>query len=572
MSYRPRLKICGITNIDDARLVGSSGADYLGILVNVSFSERSLSLKQAREVASASTIPIVVLMCEPTFEEVESVVQKIEPYAVQLVCRESPKFVKELKSRLTCQVWKTIHIPAVLGEASPEEYVEARADALIIDSSDTSEGFMRFGGTGKVANWDLAATIIKQIRVPVFLAGGITQDNVYNALAKVRPYGIDLCSGVEASKGKKDRDKVRAFVDNFKRARENTPEDKKRKEMRAAVVYGENDIRIVKIPKPSPRGGEVLIKVKGSGVCATDVKILGGSGLPKKLPTILGHEVAGEIEELGEDVSGIKEGQRIVVYPIAACGECFFCINKRYSLCLKPYGLAHGADGGFAEYMLVPSQIVRLGGIIDIGDMPFDMAVMAEPVACCMSAAEQCGTKEGDTVVVVGCGPLGLLHTIISKANRARVIVADVNEGRLQKAKEVGADVILNPTKVNLLNEVHELTEIGADVVIAAIGLTKVVEESLPLVRNGGIFNIFGGTPAGETITLDPRWLHYGEIVLTGTFAASLHHFKDALLFVKNHWAKVSQVISARCDLDGIFDAVEQTKNGTALKTIIMFN
>ncbi|KON28251.1 zinc-binding alcohol dehydrogenase [miscellaneous Crenarchaeota group archaeon SMTZ-80] len=341
--------------------------------------------------------------------------------------------------------------------------------------------------------------------------------------------------------------------------------------MKAAVVYGENDIRIVKVPKPSPSRGEVLIKVKGSGVCATDVKILGGSGLPKKLPTILGHEVAGEVEALGEDVSGMKKGQRVAIYPVAACGECFFCNRNRNSLCLKPYGLAHGADGGFAEYVLVPSQIVRLGGIIDIGDMPFDMAAMIEPVACCLSATEQCRTKEGDTVAIVGCGPLGLLHTIVSKANRARVIVSDMNEERLRKAKEVGADVTLNPTNVNVLDEVHKLTEIGADVVIAAVGLTKVVEESLPLVRNGGVFNIFGGTPAGETINLDPRWLHYGEIVLTGTFATSLHHFKDALLFVKNHWTTVSQVISTRCGLDDILDAVERAKNGTALKTIIMF-
>jgi phosphoribosylanthranilate isomerase len=220
MSYQPRLKICGITNVDDAQLVESSGADYFGILVNVSFSERSLSLAQALEVASASTIPAVILMCEPTVEEVEKAAQKIEPYAVQLVCRESPVFIKKLKSRLVCQVWKTIHIPAIPGEASPEEYVEAHVDALVIDSSDTSEGFLRFGGTGKVANWDVAAALIEQIRVPVFLAGGITQDNVYSALAIVRPYGIDLCSSVEASKGKKDRDKVRALVDNFKRARE----------------------------------------------------------------------------------------------------------------------------------------------------------------------------------------------------------------------------------------------------------------------------------------------------------------------------------------------------------------
>ena len=226
MSYRPRLKICGVTNIDDARLVGNSGADYCGILVNVSFSERSLSLEQAREVASASKIPVVVLMCEPSVEEVEKAVQTIKPYAVQLVCRESPEFVMELKSLLTCQVWKTIHVPAISGEASPEEYAKASVDTLIIDSSDTSEGVLRFGGTGKLTNWDIAAKIIEKISVPVFLAGGITQDNVYDALATVRPCGIDLCSSVEASKGKKDLDKVRALVYNFKRARERLKTDK----------------------------------------------------------------------------------------------------------------------------------------------------------------------------------------------------------------------------------------------------------------------------------------------------------------------------------------------------------
>ncbi len=218
MSYQPRLKICGVTNVEDARLVGRSGADYCGILVNVSFSERSLSFEQAREVASASAIPVVLLMCEPTIEEVEKVVREIEPYAVQLVCKESPGFVKELKSRLACQVWKTIHIPAIPGEASPEEYVEAYVDAFVIDSSDTSDGILRFGGTGKVADWDVAAAMVERIPVPVFLAGGITSDNICSALATVRPYGLDLCSSVEASKGKKDCDKVRILVDNFKRA------------------------------------------------------------------------------------------------------------------------------------------------------------------------------------------------------------------------------------------------------------------------------------------------------------------------------------------------------------------
>jgi threonine dehydrogenase-like Zn-dependent dehydrogenase len=342
--------------------------------------------------------------------------------------------------------------------------------------------------------------------------------------------------------------------------------------MKAAIVYGKNDVRIAEVPTPSPGPGEVLVKVKGSGVCATDVKILGGLGLPKELPTILGHEVAGEIEALGEGVSDLETGQRIAVYPIAVCGKCFFCKQGRNSLCIDQYGLAHGADGGFAEYVLVPNRIVRLKGLVDIGQMPFDLAAMIEPVACCLSAAQQCRTKASDNVLIIGCGPLGLLHVIVSKAIGARVIVSDINEERLAKAKKLGADVALNAQKADMIGDVRKLTRFGADVVIAAVGIPKVIEQSLPLVRNGGVFNVFGGTPKNETINLDPRWLHYGEVVLTGTFAASVDQFRGSFEFVTENAKAISEVISVRCDLNGILDAVERTKEGTAFKTIIMFD
>jgi L-iditol 2-dehydrogenase len=342
--------------------------------------------------------------------------------------------------------------------------------------------------------------------------------------------------------------------------------------MKAAVVHGPSDIRIAEVPTPRPGPGEVVIRVRGSGICATDVKILGGAGLPKKLPTILGHEVAGVVDALGEGVAGLSIGQRVAVYPIAACGECFYCRLDRQPLCLKPYGLAHGADGGFAEYLLVPAQIVRLGGILDIGDLPFDLAAMIEPISCCLSAREQCSTKPGDTVVIVGCGPLGLMHTVVSKAAGARVITVDIDGDRLAKSVEAGADVALDPSKVDVAARVRELTEVGADVVIAAVGVSQVVEQYLPLVRNGGVFNVFGGTPKGETISLDLRWLHYGEVILTGTFAASLRHFRQSLEFVRNNRGTVSRLISERCRLEDLLGAVERVKTGAALKTVILFD
>lgn len=343
--------------------------------------------------------------------------------------------------------------------------------------------------------------------------------------------------------------------------------------MKAAVVYRKNDIRIADVPRPRARSGEVVVKVRASGICATDVKILGGAGIPAELPAILGHEVAGTIAELGAGpgTALLHVGQRVAVYPIAACGKCLYCRQGRNSLCLHEHGLGHGDDGGFAEYVRVPAEVVGLGGVIDIGDMPFDLAAMIEPVSCCIAAADQCGTKAGDTVVVVGAGPLGLLHTVVSKTLGANVVCIDMNEDRLARALSLGAAKVVNPEKEDAAAVVRDLTEVGADVVIAAVGAPQVMENYLPLVRNGGVFNVFGGTPRGELMTVDPRWIHYGEIVLTGTFASSVTQFHRAFSFVGKHAEEVEAVISTRCGLDDILAAVRRVQNGEGTKSVLLF-
>lgn len=213
-----RLKICGNTNIEDVRLVGASGADYCGILVDVGFSERTLSLQQASELALASKIPTVILLCDPELKLVKDVDAIIKPFAIQLLGHESPGNVKKMKSAVHCRIWKTIHLPLIPEEASPEDYALAGTDAIIVDSFDTSEGFTRLGGTGKLVDWKAAAAMIKTSSLPVFLAGGINPENVQKAVTEVMPFGIDLCSGVESSRGKKDPEKLRNLVDNLKSA------------------------------------------------------------------------------------------------------------------------------------------------------------------------------------------------------------------------------------------------------------------------------------------------------------------------------------------------------------------
>lgn len=210
------LKLCGTANAGDAQL--ARGADFCGILVGVDWSERSLTLEEAAQVAKASVVRNVILLCNPSAAFAEEVAIALRPHALQLHCHEQPGLVSELKESLTCEIWKTVHLPLVEGQAAPEAYVEAGADALLVDSVDVSEGFERLGGTGKVGDWAAVAALKERIDIPLFLAGGIGPDNIADAVRSVRPHGIDLCSGVEMRRGRRDPEKVRRLIRRFRAA------------------------------------------------------------------------------------------------------------------------------------------------------------------------------------------------------------------------------------------------------------------------------------------------------------------------------------------------------------------
>lgn len=213
------LKLCGTTNVEDARMAGRAGADFCGILVDVDWSERSLTLQEARAVALASGVRNVILLCNPSAAFATEVAEILRPFALQLLCHEQPALVSELKNTLPCAIWKTVHLPLVDGQSTPETYAAAGADALLVDSVDTSEGFLRLGGTGKVGDWSAVASLQERIDIPIFLAGGIGPDNVAAAVEELRPYGIDLCSGVEVSRGRRDAAKVERLMQEFRGVR-----------------------------------------------------------------------------------------------------------------------------------------------------------------------------------------------------------------------------------------------------------------------------------------------------------------------------------------------------------------
>ncbi len=342
--------------------------------------------------------------------------------------------------------------------------------------------------------------------------------------------------------------------------------------MKAAVVHGVNDIRIEEYPDPVAGPGEVIVKTQVAGICATDIKTLLGQGIPKDLPTILGHEVVGEIAETGEGVEDFAPGDRVAVYPIAVCGKCRYCRQGRHNLCEDEFGLGHGIEGGFAEYVRLPRRIVDIGGVVRLADdLSFEDAVFAEPLSCTLAAARTCGLAKGRSVLIIGAGPMGLMHLKMAKHHGCEVMIADLLAERLALAGTMGADHLINSGQKDLKDEVMRLTDgRGADAVIISLGIPQVIEDNIKLTAKGGVCNIFGGPPPSE-ITIDPRWLHYQEITLTGTFASTPEDFRQCLGFIENREIVVSDLLSHRFTLDTFLDAVEKAKNQEMVRGIVTF-
>lgn len=217
-----KVKICGTTSVEDARMAIDAGADYLGVLVNVPISERSLTIEQAKAITESSKIPVLILLYGLNTDEIAIISDIIKPYGIHLLGNIDPDVVKELKARLSCKIWSTVYLPAKgQGEtdmssikALMKDYEDAGVDVIVIDTVKTApdSGIKRYGGTGIVADWNVAKEMIRYVSIPVFLAGGINPDNVKEAIRKVDPYGVDLASGVEKVKCKRDPEKVRKLM------------------------------------------------------------------------------------------------------------------------------------------------------------------------------------------------------------------------------------------------------------------------------------------------------------------------------------------------------------------------
>jgi L-iditol 2-dehydrogenase len=341
--------------------------------------------------------------------------------------------------------------------------------------------------------------------------------------------------------------------------------------LKAAVYYGPKDVRLEEKEVPEISDKELLIKVHTCGVCGTDVKtVMRGHPLIKP-PTVLGHEVAGEIVKMGKEVKERKIGEKIVVAPYVPDGTCYYCLHGKYTLCERLYEESL-TPGGFAEFVKVPPNIVKKGTLKIPEGISYEEAALTEPLACCLHGIEECHVGVGDSVAIVGDGPIGLMHLQLARAKGAlKVILSGQLDERLTLAKKLGASITINETEENPVERVLEETEgRGADAVIVAVGSVAAADQGLKLARKGGIVNFFGGFPGQSELKVDPNLIHYSEVTVTGTFGFSHITFANALQFIGTRRVEMNKLVTHRFKLDEVLTAIDILADRKGLKAVVV--
>ena len=293
------------------------------------------------------------------------------------------------------------------------------------------------------------------------------------------------------------------------------------KQMTAAVLYGKEHLRIESVDIPKIGHGDILVRVRTALTCGTDVKVFQRGYHPRmiKPPALFGHELAGDIVAVGRDVQGFEPGQRVMAANSAPCGKCFYCQRGTENLCED---LLFN-NGAYAEYIRIPARIVQKNMYEIPGHVTYQDAALVEPLACVIRGLEETGLRSGDSVAIVGLGPIGMMFVLLAKAiYKARVIAIGRRQTQLDRAAAMGADeTVLNNDHADPVAAVRDLTDgRGADVVIEAVGLPEVWQLALRLLRRGGVINFFGGCPSGTEVGVDTNLMHYSEL----TLKASFHH------------------------------------------------
>lgn len=344
--------------------------------------------------------------------------------------------------------------------------------------------------------------------------------------------------------------------------------------MKAAVMYGPNDIRVEDTAKPEcPKDG-MIIKIMAVGLCGSDIRNLTSDSRKGAYPFIYGHEIVGVVDEVGPETTKYKVGDRLYLFPGTYCMECDNCISGHSENCENEHVAKLAGTGGFAQYIAVGAEKIKYGGIYRIPDgIKYEAASLGEPLTSVYACEDNIEVGYNDVIVIVGAGPIGCFMTKLAKLRGAKtVIMIDINQLRLDQVKPFGADYVINSKEEDPVESVKKITNgKGADKVICANPSTATQQPALEMVRKGGLVVFFGGVPKGAMTELDTNLIHYNNIWIKGHFGASYIQSKKAFELAISPEFNASDFISYRLPLEEINKGIELTRKD-AIKVVLFPN
>ena len=338
--------------------------------------------------------------------------------------------------------------------------------------------------------------------------------------------------------------------------------------MLAAVFRGPGELEVAEVETPRIRPDEVLVKVGANTVCGTDVRILRGEktgGIDRNV--VLGHEMAGHVAEVGRDVEGYEVGAPVAMAPVIPCRRCFFCRRDMENMCPNARVVGYVVDGGLGEYMRVPALALETGNLfVAQKDLPSEQLALTEPLSCVISGHRNIRVGVDDTVLILGSGPIGLLHLQVSLLSGARtVVVSDPSFSRRAVAGDLGAHVTVDPNNEDLAEVVAEhMDGLGVDVAIICIGIPALVNDAFRMTRKGGRVNVFAGLAglAGRAgwSEVEANLIHYNELVVTGASNSRRADYEVAMRLIESGRVRVESMVTHRFPLEEAIEAIDKVR------------
>lgn len=344
--------------------------------------------------------------------------------------------------------------------------------------------------------------------------------------------------------------------------------------MKAVRFYGPGRIKVEEVELPKINEDEIRVENHITLTCGTDLKMYKRGHPLVTPPLIIGHEFAGVVADVGSNVDKFKVGERVTAANSAPCNTCFYCKRGKQNLCenLEDAIIGFTTQGAYAQYIKVPAKIVEQNTHIIPDHVSYEEAALIEPLACVVHGNQQLNINPGDTVVIIGAGPIGLLHLQMSKLRgSSKLIVTDLSDERLKMSKELGADYLINARREPQVKRVLELTNnVGADVVIEASGHLETWENAVTLTRKGGTTLLFGGCKPGTRVNLDTKHIHYGELTIKGTFHHTPIAVERAMTLISSGLLDSSKIVTHKMSLNEVEKALISMADGKAVKVALI--